>query len=86
MITGCKHIVECSSSIGGYTECESPVRAKRIWLKEKLTDSDCKKNKDYGLKKRRTIFVKDGCSGVFVVSCKERGSMYFHHHEIGENR
>ncbi|KAJ8309078.1 hypothetical protein KUTeg_013952 [Tegillarca granosa] len=68
----CMRLVTCKSSKKGYTECEVPMRVKKIKLKENLGSGKCKKGKTYGIKSKNAIFVKYGCKGTFAVFCNDK--------------
>lgn len=72
-VVECRERVRCRSRKGKKTTtCKVSVAAKRIKLLKQIGKKKCKKNKTYGIKSDHEIYVKKGCSGKFVVSCKDK--------------
>ncbi len=74
--------VKCESFGGQYTECRLDTD-RGVRLKQKLSGAACTRDKSFGIAGLETMWVSDGCRGVFVagtlgnsVTCQSQGDRY----------
>lgn len=63
--------IECRSSGYAYRECDTPFR--NPVLVEQLSLSDCVEGRSWGVGRRGTVWVDEGCSGRFAEAGRHDG-------------